>query len=391
VRRTNSIDNKIDLENSNAVKNWRRYLLARGKGSRGFWKVSYFILRKVLERCGFKDADELVDYARKDPEGFENKILELLAELKEKGKSEGYRSVYAKIMRSLLKANKVYIDIPVPGRRIMKATRAFTKDELKKAFDLSHSVKIKAFIALAKDSGLNPDELISMNVGDIRPILEKKNDNFFALPRVRRKSSVKYYLCVGPEGAKWLREYMAQRERIKKAPLEDNEPLFTDRTGKKRTTYDVIRHEFNRIKKEAGLDKELTIYSIRKFTLTKLRIAGMNESLAKRITAHSAGIEDFYLDPSKEEILEAYKKAYSEISLEGNGVTVQILQARLKDIEQERELLKKQIEELTKGNENLSLIVKKNERLLSLIIAQDPELKEKLKEDKELEEILKQI
>jgi integrase len=273
----------------------------------------------------------------------------------------------------------------------MRFTRPFNKEELKKLFDVLHTLRMKAFIALAKDSGLNPAELLDLKVGDIRPLLNSK-DGFAAIPRLRAKSSVPYYLCVGPEASKWIKEYVAQRERNKKAPLEDGEYLFTDRLGKKRATYLGIRQGFRRAKREVGLAKELTLYSIRKFTLTRLRVAGMAETMAKNITGHTMGVVDYYFAPSMEEVLDAYKKAYGELSIEGNGSMIQALQARLKELEQERERLREKLAKLEEESGNLSLIVKRSERMLSFLLSENPELKKKFeereKESREVEEIL---
>jgi septal ring factor EnvC (AmiA/AmiB activator) len=121
----------------------------------------------------------------------------------------------------------------------------------------------------------------------------------------------------------------------------------------------------------------------------------MPETMAKNITGHTTGVVDYYFAPSMEEVLDAYKKAYGELSIEGNGSMIQALQARLREVEQEREMLREEIAKLKAESGELSLIVKRNEEILNFLISENPELKRKFeereKESREVEEVLKKL
>jgi len=100
------------------------------------------------------------------------KVRALLGEMVEKGYSDSYIHIYARVIRTfarfLLKEKYIYEPIEFEMPKIgKKRLLVYSKEEIQKILKSCEDVRDKTFILLMVDSGLRKAEVISLNWGDV--------------------------------------------------------------------------------------------------------------------------------------------------------------------------------------------------------------------------------
>jgi integrase len=267
-----------------------------------------------------------IDLKANDPreaKGCENYLKNFIVKLRDEGNSPATQQIAYAAVRSFFESNEFPLkmkrsDYP-QGESL--GSRAITKPVIREILEdkkhIRYKMKMKALIMVAKDSGQGVTEIGNLTYGMIRKGLEA-NQDFIMLHLIRQKTHTVAKPVLGPEAIDALKEYLAERQHgtrnIPAEELTDDSPLFKLSQGYavKRISrgglssmirYQCLKH---------GV--KLSAHSFRKYVQTSLDNAGVSPNIIDRLLGHKLpGSRDPYSQPSDEDMLEAYKKAYDHL------------------------------------------------------------------------------
>ena len=239
--------------------------------------------------------------------------------------------------------------------------RRATKKEVQQLLSFAN-LRERALLLFLRDSGLAVSDAAALSYGAIREELESGAE-FCTIDIERKKSGIPQLTFIGPEAIESLKTYLEERRRgtqhlyppsakrkgMPPEEINDRSPLFAqrDRTFSKLNGRDLSRI-VKRLAEKAGAPT-CTAHSIRKLFQTSLEEAGVPANWVMVMMAHKlGGSEGYYSLPSKQQLREAYQRAYAYLAVTRED-TEKIVQERLKEIEAEYrekyEGLRKKLEE----------------------------------------------
>jgi site-specific recombinase XerD len=201
-------------------------------------------------------------------------------------------------------------------------SRAATKNHLKAIFanvkKTKDAFKVKAILMTLKDSGLRVSDARALKYGQIQAPLEK-GETFIPLTLITKKNRTTAKTFLGPEAVEAIKAYLDERRkgtrRIEPEVLKAESPLF--RTNENYKIKHIGREGFSTIVRfqcQAIGEKKLSAHSFRKYFQTQLEAAGTSTNWIDQMIGHRLiNSRDAYSLPSDEQLLEAYKNAYSQL------------------------------------------------------------------------------
>jgi len=339
------------------VRDWLHMVSKHGYGSINTKRTYIKNLGTLAKELGLSPA-EMLKAAREDLPSFERKLAAWWD-------SENGHSRTNKYLKQIaLKSFLVYNDITLSKKSDVKRPRAkkravVTKEDLKKLLDCC-SLKARAYLLVARDCGLSPDDLLNLKYGDIRREFEAGTAPIM-MNLVRGKTEVPFTTFLGKESIEALRTWIEFRKRparvhgkkIKGETFTDKTPLFEKYQHRQgQMSYSSIRDQIDRAAEKAGLDFKPN--DMRKYFSTNLRTEGINEALIKLWQGHSIGVEEGYVIPSEKKQSEIYEEHYGALSLQEEG-------ARKEDIERlegERETMRRMLDEQQRQIQDLQKIIR---------------------------------
>lgn len=190
-----------------------------------------------------------------------------------------------------------------------EGSKLATKDHVRRLVDAAASLRNKAIVLTARDTGLRISDLVNLTVGQVRPAIYAGRP--FLMVEVKQvKTGIVARPIFGPESLEALRRYLEARGGAK-----DGDPLFVTvrgEKGKMRPT--VLSNIFYRLSEKCGF-KKLSAHSLRKASQTFLMAGGMPEGFIARL--HGRRIQnssEAYTKPTDEMLLEAYERAYPALA-----------------------------------------------------------------------------
>lgn len=334
--------NRAEIESFESVKTWIDFLDQTGSGSENT-KIGYlYRFGNLCEDLGL-NPDEILEKARADQAGFEKDIAKWyskkLKAVQAKSKKQFTRSnVFHTwmVLKSFLRHNGIALKTKVKAPR-PEIRSAVSKETLRKILDYS-SVKLRAYIMVARDSGLAPADILELRYRDIKEEFEKGVVPC-AIVKRREKTKVALHTFLGIESVKALKTYLATKD------MKDDAFIFTTYRNKpKGLEYKSLQDQFKRACKQAKSGAQL--YDLRKYFMTNLRADEANEIMIKYWSGHSLGVENGYTNPDLEKSREVYKKHYSALSFESElakQVEVEKTTQRIEKLEQEKDELMTQL------------------------------------------------
>jgi site-specific recombinase XerD len=249
------------------VTRWLDTVSYSHSGSKGT-NASYTTgLTSFLEYCGM-NADQIVsDYEASDDRTFKRKyaqkIMGFIGVMRRKGYSAG--SVTAKVyaVRSFFKYNDLPVGFIPSGKNLIEFhNRDIQKDEIVQILALS-GVREKAVFCVLTQSGLRPDTVANLKVGDVEGILEEETP-IPAKITVRQENTKGkfqgYWSFVGRESIEAIKDYLKTRGKI-----DAKSYLFTAQgVDDKPLSAGVETHLFRRILEKLSSKNILSIETTRK-------------------------------------------------------------------------------------------------------------------------------
>ena len=211
------------LENER-VRRWYENLKARSN------LTSDIYLRNLglwLEWTGM-NSDNIIEMARDRLEAFKGKILDQVRNMEKEGKQGSYIAVSLRPLLSYLKFYDVVvrlnINIKNENRNMTVEQETIPSNEEMDSILQRANLRQRAIIGLIAFSGIRPGAIGNytgddgLRIGDIIDLkVNKDGVKFEKLPALMviraelSKSNKRYYSFVGPQSAKYLKEYLNQR------------------------------------------------------------------------------------------------------------------------------------------------------------------------------------
>jgi len=291
------------------------------------------------------------------------------------------------------KLNLETITLPRGNQRRGAVDAAPTCRDLKEILSHMKNTRDKAIMLVAATSGLRPETLFSLNVGDVEFTFnvrremetEKVEDigRIHITPGPGRKVKSAYYTHITLEAKEMLQQYLDERTRIGEA-ITDESPLWlthfdllADKMNKRplnRLSYDTFSLQWRRILKRAEKDKKsyaegeswfwhkFHLKTLRKFFRTEASNARCIEDLKYFWMGQPGGVHrpEYYkerVDVSVDE----YRRLMPFLTVEKPVVAVK--QEDLEKRDKQIERLKQQIENMQE--QNLQLKQRLNGHMLS--------------------------
>ena len=306
-----------EVKQYECVRQWLNAISVRGTGSEKTQQLYPMFLSYFLNFAKLTP-DELISMAESETRKLQQLVDDYTARNDAAGRSRYTSKAVINTVRSFLRENDIDIRrINGPKAFARARRRTVTKDELKKFMTYAHE-RLRAFVAVIKDSGISPIDVLKLKYGDIRKDLEAGKVPI-KISMIRTKTKVDFDTFLGPDAVKCLNDYLDARKRgtdkIPPETLDDNSPLFRSlRSRAGPVNYAGINQEFQRTRKRAGT--EFSVYDLRRFFSTNMKAAGVNDTIAEFWMGHTLpGEKDGYMTrPENQE--QIYMTAYPRIALE---------------------------------------------------------------------------
>jgi integrase len=247
--------------------------------------------------------------------------------------NEGYlpgswqKAVYA--IRSFYKHNNLPLgNIEMGRQRVILHNRDITKGEIEEIIRVAQP-REKAFYSLLVQSGLRPQTLCLLKIGEIDGLISE-NTKIPALIKVSEEQTKgqygSYWTFAGKESIDYLKEYLKRRNQ----PLNPDEYLFTHDKENNPINTDLISHIFRRsvekLKKEGVMDfknketakanrNEIRLYNLRKYFRNN---AGSGGDFVNFWMGHVAqlGVDGHYFSKEEnKENIEKHRQKYADTAL----------------------------------------------------------------------------
>ncbi len=320
----------------------------------------------------------------------ENILRDYANELKAKGKSPATQQIAYAAVKSFFDTNEYPLRIKkseYPTGESM-GSRVITKQLIKQILDdtnhFKHKNKTKALIFFLKDTGLSASDVSNLVYGQVREGLEK-NWDFIPISLLRQKTKTITKTFIGPEAVEALKIYIAERrtgtQRIPPEILTDKSPLF--RVNKANSTRKISRGCISSMMRfhclRTGVP-DLSAHSFRKYVQTNLDVAGISPNLIDRILGHKLGhSRDPYSQPSDEELLKAYKGAYSALRVYPDKAEIN---QRFNELESEVSKRDRIIAQLLTDKQNRDELNQTQTALVKSLMARLEELEKKMEKNR---------
>jgi integrase len=344
--------------NTNPEENWLNMMSFSHSNSENT-RISYrYYFKKFLEFAETTSNQIIEDNERMDDKQFKRKYTPIIMSFIGKIQNEHYapstQSIALNTVKSFFKYTSLPLNFLPSGRKsIMFHNRDITKEEIE-AIIKDAKPREKAYYALMTQSGLRPNEISNLKIGDLENLLEEKTP-IPCLIKIRQEATKggykSYFTFAGQESINFIKEYF-KRENRTSLTIEDY--LFTKDDGKTKTDSDLISHIFRRTVKKLKAQKvldftnkkgekanrnEIRLYNLRKYFRNK---NNSGQDFSNFWMGHSNGVDDHYFTDTD---IQQHRKQYQDFAMKNlridtktpdqNEITITELQNKI--IEQEKE------------------------------------------------------
>ena len=334
------------LENER-VRRWYENLQARSNLTADIYLRN---LGLWLEWTGL-NPDNVIEMARGQLEDFKGRILDQVRNMEKEGKQGSYIAVSLRPLLSYLKfydmVVRLNINIRNENRNMTVEQETIPTNEEMDSILQRANLRQRAIIGLIAFSGIRPGAIGNytgddgLRIGDIIDLkVNKEGVNFEKLPALMivraelSKSNKRYYTFIGPQSAKYLKEYLNQRiqegERLDaKSPVIRPDPNMSRLVEPKTFTMStIVEREVKKAIKKAGFQWRPYVFRHR-FGVSLDASEGkglISHSWRMHIMGHVGDIETTYSTdkPLPESVIddmrEAFKKCLKNIETEEHGI-----------------------------------------------------------------------
>jgi integrase len=358
------------MTESDAIENWLN-TVAFSHSNSEYTRVNYkHHFQRFLDHAGTTAEQIIADYENSDDKKFKRKYTPLIMSLIGKMQSEEFspstQQGTINTIKSFFRYNSLPLNFIPSGRQYtVFHNRDITKEEIEEIIKISKP-REKAYYALMVQSGLRPNEISNLKIGDFENLLSENPPIPCKITIRQDKTKGKYrpyFTFTGEESINYIKEYLRRDNR----PMAtEDDFLFTMEDGKTKTDTDLISHIFRRtvrkLKKQNVLDfknikekkanrNELRLYNLRKYFRNHAGAAGTD--YVNFWMGHSLGVDGHYFSQTD---TETHRKQYTEkamLNLKIETKTPNQTMESITKLETENRELKNRLREIeSKINEN---------------------------------------
>jgi len=313
-------------ENFDSTKRWMNKLQARRKGALSTRRVFVYYLTRF---CQFakKNPDQLIterkQHLKVDDEFIrrrhEETVESFAKELREGKASPNTISTAIAAVRSFYKSNYMpLVEVDVPTGFALRQLSVPSKEQLKALCEtdrVEHQPWLKAWILAQSESGLGNVDLLKLE-------LRSKwchSAQYGYLGEQLRNQVTPIHIHVIREktfssGVGWFDTFLGERSiEALKDYVDFRQPRLFNKSSR------TIQLEVRKAGEEASIstkDTPLVPYSFRKYFITRLKLAGVNNDVVEYMAGHSLGkVRAAYFIPSVMELRNLYSKYYSTLDI----------------------------------------------------------------------------
>lgn len=343
-------------------------------------------IQRFLKYIG-KTADQILkEYEILDDKQFKHRytplIVSLIGEMRKANYSPSTQQNVIATIKSFFKYNSLPLGyIPSTREYARFHNRPITKEEIKLIIKEAQP-REKAYYSLMVQSGLRPQTISNLKIGDLENLLEE-NTLIPCLITIRQEITKgkysEYFTFTAEESIQYIKEYL---KRQRKQPLTPEEYLFTMQNGKTPVKPDVINHTFARtikkLRKENIIDFKTDTETVNNKIRTNNKIKLYNLRKYFRNNNHAdwdyknfwmghiskLGVDKHYIDTSTTpENIKKHKQIYKEKAMPYLKIETttpdEIIQTATK-LETENKEFKEQLAKMQKELQNMQLQIELN-------------------------------
>ncbi len=328
------LDPYADLLEYPSVERWLRFKALRTKHT--YLQTMRIFLKFSRPELQAQTPDDLVKWAKSQPDTLLiQDIVEKFAETRPGPSQTGAIMT----LRSFLKRNGVTGLPSMGGQPVQRAFHeGYTRPQLQAVLLLLRDKLKKAYVMVAKDSGLRCQDVLSLRYKHISPELEKQEfPHIFLGPEHynRRKASGRTFL--GPNSTTLIKT-LIREGRVETDPEKRLFPF----------SYNAIVTSLRLARDKASLDKTFQPnHALRKFFENALDRVGMDKDKKMQIEGHSIGVKRFYASREIEQLRKLYAAAYPYLDLSvsqgESDLVVEKLQESLREQQKKIDSLESQV------------------------------------------------
>lgn len=325
----------IKMTKTDTIENWLNAVSYSHSNSNHTRTQYTHHIQRFLKYIG-KTADQILkEYEILDDKQFKHRytpsIISLIGEMGKANYSPSTQQNVIATIKSFFKYNSLPLGyIPSTRKYARFHNRPITKEEIKLIIKEAQP-REKAYYSLMVQSGLRPQTISNLKIGDLENLLEK-NTPIPCLITIRQEITKgkysEYFTFTAEENIQYIKEYL---KRQRKQPLTSEEYLFTMQNGKTPVKPDVINHTFARtikkLRKENIIDFKTDTGTVNNKIRTNNKIKLYNLRKYFRNNNHAdwdyknfwmghiskLGVDKHYIDTSTTpENIEKHRQIYKE-------------------------------------------------------------------------------
>jgi len=201
-----------------------------------------------------------------------------------------------------------------------------TKEEIKNLISVCPNYRLKAVIALGKDTGLRCSDLIQVQYRHVKEGLESP-DGFGGFVLRTQKTEKRCFPCFGPESTYYLKAWVKDYEKLLGRKIDDSDymfPVISEKAGSERFSQldaGTLSQICNAQIEKLGLKSKISIQSLRYFYQSQLETQ-LNKNLILKMQGKTIGDSSgAYSKHEIPDLLPLYKQAYHLLTVESGEET----------------------------------------------------------------------
>ncbi len=320
-------------------------------------------------------------FCQNNARAIEEKIIEFIVSLREKGLSRSAIRNYVFCVISFYKINDVVLNTAkiskfMPKFKKMKQDRAYERHEIHKLLNIADE-RFRAVILLMASTGMRIGAIPDLKIRNL-----KKLDNDIYKVTVYEGEKEEYFTFTTPECTNAIDNYIDMRKRYGENITDDSFLIrgqFNVRAPSKKQKQTIANTLFGKLRdlsNRSGVrDKTLPIcHGFRKFFTSQLVESDLKTELRWMLEGHNLkGNDSSYVRTTEQRLLQEYMKAVNNLTINEENrlkIKVQLLEGEKNEIT----TLKKQVNETSSTlNDILDLLKLKVQNDLEIDDNEDQE------------------
>jgi integrase len=257
-------------------------------------------------------------FCENNPRLIEQKIIDFIILLKQKGLGRSAISNYVKAILAFYKINDFVLNNDkiskfIPEYRKVKKDRAYTHQEIHRLLDFADE-RLRVVIYILASSGIRIGAL---------PLLHLRNLDFENNKLIIYENSNEEYITfTTPECKQALDAYLDMRSRYGEKITDESylirEQFDVRNPGKpKAVKAETLERKLYDLSTRSNVrDKEVPVcHGFRKFFTTQCFNSKVDKAICELLLGHKIGLASVYYKPTDEEMFEEYMKAVNNLTI----------------------------------------------------------------------------